>query len=78
MWSRSVLHVPAIEMSVEEALVEEGGRQLSLRAPHRPSTTAHATESSIIAGKRVLNFDEGASTRAGGEATCKRRWSECA
>ena len=77
MWSRSVLHVPAhepaIEVSVEEALVEESRRQQSLREPHRPSTTSHATGTSSNLGSEYSGVRKGRPRVPAAEATYERR-----
>ena len=79
MWSRSVLHVPAhvpaIAVSVEEALVEESRRQQGLREPHRPSTTSHATGTSSNLGSEYSGVRKGRPRVPAAEAPYERRWS---
>ena len=80
MWSRSVLHVPAhepaIEVSVEEALVEESRRQQSLREPHKPSTTSHAIQTSSNLGSEYSGVRKGRLRVPAAEATYERRMSD--
>ena len=73
MWSGSVphvpAHVPANEVSVEEALVEDSRRHQSLRKPHRPSTTSHATGISSNLGSEYSDVRKGRPRVPAAEAT---------
>ena len=80
MSSRFVLdvpaHEPAIEVSVEEALVEESRRQQSLREPHRPSTTSHATGISSNLGSEYSDVRKGRPRVPAAQATYERHQKE--
>ena len=80
MWSGSVLdvpaHEPAIEVSVEEALVEESRRQQSLRERHRPSTTSHATGIFSNLGSEYSDVRKGRPRMPAAEARYERHQKE--